>query len=124
MKSLYEKLNGSYVEVGDVQVPTLVSTETNYEIGFWGQRHKEYLIEHHRIIYYNLLTSGKLNSYLYNIDNEAKKKYNVLVNQLSKAQGIKEQLKIDDVMKWVSAMNNISNQAREIVYDEIIYNYK
>lgn len=124
MKSLYEEMNGNYIEVGDVKVPALVSVGTNYEIGIWGQRHKEYLKENHRIIYYNLLTSGKLNSYLYNIDNEAKRKYNVLVNQFAKAQGITEQLKIDDMMKWVGAMNNISNQAREIVYDEIIYNYK
>lgn len=123
-KSLFEQMGGTYTEINGILYPNLVLVTTNYEIGFWGQRHKEYLKEHHRIIYYNLLTSGKLNSYLYNIDNEAKKKYNVLVNQIAKAKEITEQLKIDDMMKWVSAMNNIANQAREIVYDEIIYKYK
>ncbi|MDE5973169.1 MAG: TnpV protein [Eubacterium sp.] len=62
MKSLYEKVNGSYVEVGDVQIPALISTETKYEIGIWGQRHKEYLKANHRVIYYNLLTQDKLNA--------------------------------------------------------------
>ena len=74
MKSLYKELNGSYIEVGDVKVPTLVSTDTNYAIGFWGQRYKEYLKENHRVIYYNLLTSGKLNSYLHDIDIRAKER--------------------------------------------------
>lgn len=78
MKSLYVELNGSYVEVGEVKIPELVSTETNYEIGFWGQKHKEYLKQNHRVIYYNLLTSGKLNSYLHKIDVQAKEQYVVI----------------------------------------------
>ncbi len=123
MKSLYEELNGSYVEVGDVQVPTLISTDTNYEIGIWGQRHKAYLKENHRVIYYNLLTSGKLNSYLYKIDVQAKEQYDLLVKQLAEKQGITEQLKSENQMLWIQRMNNIANQAGEIVYDEIIYNY-
>lgn len=61
MKSLYEELNGNYVEIGDVQIPALISVDTNYEIGIGGQRHKEYLKQNHRVIYYNLLTQGKLN---------------------------------------------------------------
>lgn len=69
---LYEKLNGCYVSVGDTKIPALISTDTNYEIGFWGQWHKAYLKENHRVIYYNLLTSGKLNSYLHKIDIRAK----------------------------------------------------
>lgn len=109
MKSLYEKSNGSYVEVGDVQIPTLISTDTNYEIEFWGQRHKEYLKENHRAIYYNLLTNGKLNLYLHKIDIRAKK------------QGITEQLKAENQMLWVQKINNIANQAREIIYNDIIY---
>ena len=83
MKSLYEKLNGNYIEVGDVKVPSLVSTDTNYEIGIWGQRHKEYLKEHHRVVYYNLLTQGKLNSYMHNIDVQATELYNRLIKQLA-----------------------------------------
>lgn len=78
MKSLYVELNGSYVEVGEVKIPELVSTETNYEIGFWGQKHKEYLKQNHRVIHYNLLTSGKLNSYLHKIDVQAKEQYVVI----------------------------------------------
>lgn len=123
MKSLYEEINGSYVEVGDVKIPALVSTETNYEIGFWGQRHKEYLKEHHKVIYYNLLTKGKLNSYLHKIDIRAKEQYDLLVKQLSESQGVTEQHKAENQMLWVQMMNNIANQAREIVYNEIIYNY-
>ncbi len=121
MKSLYEELNGSYVEVGDVQIPALVSTDTNYEIGFWGQRHKEYLKEHHRVIYYNLLTQCKLNSYLRKIDIRATKMYDMLVKQLAESQGITEQLKANDMMAWIGAMNNIANQAREIIYNDIIH---
>ena len=90
MKSLYEEMIGSYVEVGDIKVPALIST---YEIGFWEQRHKKYLKENHRVIYYNLLTSGKLNSYLYDIDIRAKEQYDLLVKQFSKRQGVTEHSK-------------------------------
>ena len=121
MKSLYEELNGSYVEVGEVQVPAIVSIDTNYEIGLWGQRHKAYLKENHRVIYYNLLTQGKLNSYLHNIDIRAREQYDLLIKQLAENQGITEQLKAENQMLWVQMMNNIANQAREIVYSEIIY---
>ena len=121
MKSLYEKLNGSYVEVGDVKVPALISTATNYEIGFWGQKHKEYLKENHKIIYYNLLTQGKLNCYLHDIDVKAKEKYDDLIYQLAERQGLMEQLKTDNMMDWVGVMSNIANRAREIVNTEIIY---
>lgn len=123
MKSSYEDANGSYVNIGDVKIPTLVSTDTNYEIGFWGQRHKTYLKENHRIIYYNLLTSGKLNAYLLDIDIKAKEQYDLIVKQFSESQGITEELKAKNQMLWVQKMNNISNQAKEIIYDEIIYTY-
>lgn len=123
MRSFYEKNGGNYIDVGDVQVPAIVSTETNYEIGIWGQRHKEYLKEHHRVIYYNLLTSGKLNSYLHDIDIRAQEQYDLLIKQLAESQGITEQLKADDILAWVGAMNNIANQAREIIHNDLIYNY-
>lgn len=123
MKSLYKEKYGNYIEVGDVQVPTLISIDTNYEIGFWGQRHKKYLKENHRVIYYNLLTQCKLNSYLHDIDIRAKEQYDLLVKQLSENQGITEQLKEDNQMLWVQMMNNISNQAREIIYNDIIHKY-
>lgn len=123
MKLLYEEINGNYVEVGGVRIPALVSVDTNDEIGLWGQRHKAYLKENHRVIYYNLLTSGKLNSYLYKIDVQAKEQYDLLVKQLAESQGVNEQLKVKNQMLWIQRMNNIANQAREIIYDEIIYNY-
>lgn len=123
MKSLYEKLNGSYVSVGDIRIPALVSVDTNYEIGFWGQRHKEYLKENHRVIYYKLLTQGKLNAYLYDIDIRAKEQYDLVVKQFAESQGITEQLKAENQMLWIQRMNNIANQTREIIYDEIIYTY-
>lgn len=121
MKSLYDELNGSYIEVGDVKVPALVSTDTNYEIGIWGQRHEAYLKEHHRVIYYNLLTQCKLNSYLHDIDVRAKEQYDLLVKQFAENRGVTEQLKAENQMLWVQQMNNIANQAREIVYDNLIY---
>ncbi|MDE5973357.1 MAG: TnpV protein [Eubacterium sp.] len=101
MKSLYEEMNGSYVSFGDIRIPTLVSVDTNYEIGFWGQRHKEYLKENHRAVYYKLLTSGKLNSSLHNIDVKAEEQYDLLVKQLADSQGITEQLKAENQMLWV-----------------------
>ncbi len=116
------KTEFDYTPVGDVYIPNLVSTETNYEIGFWGQRHKEYLKQNHRALYYNLLTQGKLNSYLHDIDIRAKEMYDDLIYQLAEKQGITEQLKVDNQMLWIQEMNNIANQAREIVYSEIIYN--
>lgn len=121
IKSLYEKINGSYVEIGKVEIPALVSVDANYAISFWGQRHKEYLKENHKVIYYNLLTQGKLNAYLHNIDIRAREQYNLLVKQLAESQGINEQLKEENQMLWVQMMNNIANQAREFVYKEIIY---
>lgn len=121
MKSLYEELNGSYVEVGDVKIPALISADTSYEIGFWGQRHKACLKENHRVIYYNLLTQGKLNAYLHNIDIIAEEQYDLLVKQLAENQDITEQLKAENQMLWVQKMNNISNRAREIAFEKVIY---
>ena len=120
MKSLYEELSGSYIEVGDAKIPALISVYTNYEIGFWGQRHKKYLKENHRVIYYNLLTQGKLNSYLHEIDIRAKEQYALLVNQFAENQGITEQLKSENPILWVQKMNGISNQIREVLNNEII----
>ena len=123
MKSLYKELNGSYIEVGDVKVPAIVSIDTNCELGFWGQRHKEYLKGNYKVIYYNLLTKGKLNSYLHKIDISAKEQYDLFVKQFAENQGVNEQLKAENQMLWVQKMNNIANQTREIIYNEIIYNY-
>lgn len=111
----------SYTLVGDVYIPNLVSTETSYEIGIWGERHKVYLKENHRVIYYNLLTSGKLNSYLHNIDVRSTEMYDNLVSQLAEKQSITEQLKAENQVLWVQKINNIANHVRKIVNNEIIY---
>ena len=121
MKSLMEEMGIGYRQVGEVQILNLVVTDTNYPIGIWGQRHKDYLLENHRLFYYNLLTTGKLNSYLHDIDVSAKEMYDRLIKQIAKQEGITEQLKADNQMLWVQQMNNIANRAREILYNEIIY---
>lgn len=122
MKSLYEEMNGSYIGLGDVKVPTIVSIEANCEIGFWGRKHKKYLKESHRVIYYNLLTQGKLNLYLHKIDTKTNKQYELLIKQLPESQGITKQFKTDNQMLWVQMMSNIANQAREIIYSNIVFN--
>ncbi len=124
MKKNYtdEKTGMDYTLVGGVYLPNLVSTDTNNPIGIWGQRHKEYLKENHKLMYYNLLTQGKLNSYLHDVDVRAKDMYDTLIKQLAENEGITEQLKAENQMLWVQRMNNIANQAREIVFNEIICN--
>ncbi len=121
MKSLMEEMGIGYRQVGEVQIPKLVVTDTNYHIGIWGQRHKEYLLENHRLFYYNLLTTGKLNSYLHDIDVSAKEMYDRLIKQIAEKEGITEQLKSEKQMEWIGRMNNIANRVREIVNVEIIY---
>ncbi|MCM1114143.1 MAG: TnpV protein [Clostridium sp.] len=116
-----EKTGINYILVGDVYLPNLVSTDTNYAIGIWGQRHADYLKEHKKSHYTILLTTGKLNSYLHNIDVQATEMYNQLVKQFAESQSITEQLKADDMLAWVGAMNNIANQARECVNIELIF---
>lgn len=116
-----EKTGINYTLVREVYIPNLISTDTNYEIGMWGQRHADYLKEHKKSHYTTLLTTGKLNSYLYDIDVQAQEIYDRLIKQFADKQGVTEQLKANDMMTWVGAMNNIANQAREIVNNEIIY---
>lgn len=121
MKSLIEEMGIGYRQVGKIQIPNLVATDTNYSIGIWGQRHKDYLLENHRLFYYNLLTTGKLNSYLHDIDFSAKEMYDRLIKQMAEQEGITEQLKADKQMEWVGRMNSIAHRSREIVNTEIIY---
>ncbi|MBR3149049.1 MAG: TnpV protein [Eubacterium sp.] len=117
-----DKNNGlDYTLVGEVYLPNLISAETNYEIGMWGQRHLRYIKQHRKVFYTSLLTNCKLNAYLHDVDVRATEMYDRLVKQLKEQQGITEQLKADDMMAWVQAMNNITNQAREIVNNEVIY---
>ena len=121
-KYITDGKNGlDYTLVNGVYLPNLISTETHYEIGLWGQRHLRYIKEHRKVFYLNLKTNCKLNSYLHNVDVRASEMYDRLVKQLKEQQGISEQLKATDMMAWVHEMNNITNQAREIVFKNIIY---
>lgn len=121
MKSLIEEMGIGYRKVGEVQIPNLVVSDTNYPIGIWGQSHKDYLLENHRLFYYNLLTTGNLNSYLHDIDVSAKEMYDRLIKQIAEKEGITEQLKTENQMEWIGRMNNIAHRAREFVNAEIIY---
>jgi hypothetical protein len=110
----------SYTLVDDVYIPNLVSTDTNYEIGCWGRKHKEYIKQYKLAFYTTLLTQYKINSYLHDVDVRATEMYDTLVKQLAKQEGVTEKLKLTDMLAWVQAMNNISNRAREIVLLEIM----
>ncbi len=111
----------SYTLVGDVYIPNLVSTNTNYEIGYWGRKHKEYIKQYKPAFYTTLFTQCKLNSYLHDVDIRATEMYDTLVKKLAEQENITEYLKAIDMLAWVLAMNNISNRAREIVCFEIIF---
>lgn len=111
----------SYTLVGDVYIPNLVSTDTNYEIGCWGRKHKEYIKQYKPAFYTTLLTQCKLNSYLHDVDVRAAEMYDTLVKQLVKQEGVTEKLKATDMMLWIQKINNIRNRAMEIVNAELIY---
>lgn len=121
-KSLFERMGGTYKQAGDYLLPGLIlSGQEQQSIGIWGQRHARYLKQYHRVRYYNLLTSGKLNSYLADIDKLAEELFSRLVRQMSEKQGITERLKASDQMMWVGRMNAVRNTAMEIVNKELIY---
>ena len=121
-KTLFEQMGGTYEQQGDYLVPCLtLPTEEEKPIGIFGQRHLRYLKEYHKIVYANLLTSGKLNSYLADIDEQAQEMLFRLVEQMKRAQGITEQLKAENALEWTGRMNNIRACAMEIVDKEIIY---
>ena len=102
-------------------IPNLVSTDTNYEIGFWGRKHKEYIKRYKPAFYTTLLTQCKLNSYLHDVDVRAAEMYDILVKQLAKQEGVTEKLKAGDMMLWIRKTNNIRNRITEIVNAELIY---
>lgn len=111
----------SYTLVDDVYIPNLVSTDTNYEIGYWGRKHKEYIKQYKPAFYTILLTQCKLNSYLHDVDVRATEMYDTLVKQLAEQENITEYLKATDMMLWAQKMNNIHNRATEIVNEKLIY---
>ena len=122
MKSLFEQNGGTYTAVGDYLIPNLtVPDEIEYTFGIWGQMRLSYLKKHKRILYTNLLMSGKLNEHLHEIDISALDRFETIIRQMTKAQGITEQLKADNMMSWVGKMQNIHACAREIILKELIY---
>ena len=123
-KTIFEELGGAYVRQGDYLFPclSLPAEKETTPIGVWGQRHLRYLKQHRKVLYTNLLTSGKLNSYLVDIDEQAEDMFLRLVKQIAEREGLTEQLKAENPMLWVQTMNSIRNRATEIVNEEIIYN--
>ncbi len=122
-KFIYDEGNGLWYELqGDYYIPCLkASKKEHYPIGVWGQRHLEFLKKRQRAVYREMLNSGKLNSYLADIDKQAEEMFSRLVKQMAKCEGVTEQLKADDQMEWVAYMNGIRNRATEIVFEELIF---
>ena len=121
-KTIFEEMGGTYARQGDYLLPCLfLPAEKEQPIGLWGQRHLHYLKEYHRLTYTNLLTSGRLNEYLAEIDKQAKDMFLRLIKQMSEREGVTEQLKTENQMEWVGRMNNIRSRAVEIVNAELIY---
>ena len=121
-KTIFEEMGGTYIRHGDYLIPCLTLPEEEQRfIGVWGQRHKCYLKEHKRAFYITLLTSGRLNSYLADIEEQAQERSERIVEQMKQVQGITEQLKAENQLEWVGRMNNVQACAREIVDKEVIY---
>ena len=122
MKSLFEQMGGTYTLQGDYYLPNLtLPIEENKPIGIWGQRHMRYLKQHRKVLYTNLLTSGKLRSYLANIDEQAETMFFRLVEQMAEREGITEKLKAEQPIEWVGKMNALREAAVEIVNAEVIF---
>ena len=122
-KYIFDEKNGLWYELqGDYYLPCLkLPEEEEQPIGIWGQRHRRYLKENRKVLYADLLTSGKLNSYLADIDRQAEEMFSRLVKQMADAEGITEKLKADDMMSWVGRMNGVRSRAAEIVNAELIF---
>lgn len=122
-KTIFEEMGGTYTQVGDYYLPDLKLPEEEKQanIGVWGMRHKRFLKENHRVIYANLMTSGKLVAYLNDIEQQATAMFLRLVKELAENENVTEELKETDQMLWVQKMNNIRNRATEIVNAELIY---
>ena len=122
-KRIYNEQTGiGYTLQGDYYLPDLALPEQEDKpIGLWGQRHLRYMKQHRKILYINLLTSGKLNEHLADIDKQAEDMFFRLVKQMAEREGVTEQLKADNQIEWVAQMNNIRSRATEIVNHDIIY---
>ena len=121
--TLFEQLGGTYTQQGDYLLPNLAlpAEKETGNIGVWALRHKRYLKQHHKVLYYNLLTSGKLDSHLADIEEQAQQLFLRLVKELAEKEGVTEQLKSADQMAWVRQMNNIRERATEVVNSEVVF---
>ena len=121
-KTIFEQTGGSYTLQGDYCLPNLtLPIEEEHLIGVWGHRRLRYLKQHHKILYYNLLTSGKLHSHLADVDEEAQLLFLRLVKKYAEKEGVIQQLKSKNPMEWVSRMNNIRERVNEVVNAEMIF---
>ena len=122
-KYIFDERNGLWYELqGDYYLPRLkLPEEEQQPVGLWGQRHLRYIKQHSKVLYNNLLTSGKLNGYLSEIDRQAENMFSQLVNQMAEREGVTETLKAENQMEWVGRLNNIRNRAMETVNRDIIY---
>ena len=122
-KTIFEQMGGTYTQIGDYLLPDLklLDEEKQANIGVWGMRHKKFLRENHRVLYANLMTSGKLVAYLDDIERQATAMFLRLVKELAEKENVTEELKATDQMLWVQKMNNIRNRATEIINAELIY---
>ena len=122
MKTLFKQLGGTYTTQGDYRLPNLTIEETDTRpIGVWGQRRLHYLKHHRKVLYYNLLTSGKLHSHLAGIEEQAQNLFSRLVKEYAEKEGITENHKATDQMKWVQKMNSIRNECLNLVNHEIVW---
>lgn len=121
--TLFEQLGGTYTQIGDYLLPdlSLPAEKEPGNVGVWALRHKRYLKQHHKVLYYNLLTSGKLDSYLADIEEQAQQLFLRLVKEYAEKEAVTEQLKAADPMVWVRQMNNIRNRATEVVNSEVVF---
>lgn len=121
MKSIFEQIGGTYTMQGDYRLPNLtVPAEEERPIGVWGQRRQNYLKHNRKVLYYNLLTSGKLHSHLADTEEQAQALFSRLVKEYAEKEGVTEQLKAADQMAWVRRMNNIRERATEVVNSEVV----
>ena len=122
MKSIFEQTGGAYTLQGDYRLPNLtLPAEDERPIGVWGQRRLRYLKQHHKVLYYNLLTSGKLYSHLADIEEQAQALFSRLVKEHAEKEGVTEQLKAADQMKWAQRMNSIRERVMETVYSDVVF---
>lgn len=121
--TLFEQFGGTYTKQGDYLLPNLTLPAENEAgvIGIWATRYKRYLKQHHKVLYYNLLTSGKMSSYLADIEQQAQQLFLRLVKELAEKENVTEELKAHDMLLWVQKMNNIRSRVTEVVYNEVIY---